>query len=80
VATVGKIKCFTCGKTHDFYFETRRVHDIQCPYCYTYMPESTSDKVLQLMAHFADVRMDLQKWAASLGEPRFKVDLLDIGD
>lgn len=78
MATVAKIKCFSCSGTHDFYFEIRKAHRIQCPYCFTYMDEQTSDRALILMGYFADMSADLKKWAQGAGEPYFKLHLLDI--
>ena len=81
MATIAKIKCFSCNRKFDYYFNLRKPGDeIMCPFCYAQMDESAKRSVIEAIAQHSDSNMDFRKHAQDRNEPLFQFDLLEIGD
>ena len=80
MATVAKIKCGSCKRVFDYYFNLRTDDIIICPYCYKPMESQSAQDVLQAMGAFSDINMEMRRYSADRGDPLFQIDLLEIGE
>ncbi|WP_260156637.1 hypothetical protein [Levilactobacillus brevis] len=74
--TTPKLKCFNCGNSFPVNFQKAlRAQEIQCPYCFTKVEESSLDKVFSAMGEIQDVNADLVKYHTDgRDEPLFQLE------
>lgn len=78
MATIAKIKCGSCKKKFEYYFQLQKERKITCPYCYAEMNRDSAHNLIDTLARFSENNSDLKKYAADRDEPLFQFDLLEV--
>ena len=78
MATIAKIKCGSCRRKFDYYFQLQKERTIMCPYCYAEMSRDSAHNLFDTLGRFSENNSNLQKYAADRNEPLFQFDLLEV--
>lgn len=81
MATVAKIKCGSCNREFDYYFNLRKSgDDFACPYCMAVMERQTAHTLRNIMGSFSDLNMEMRRYAVDRNDTPFQFNLLEVGN
>ena len=81
MASIARIKCFSCNLKFEFYFNLRETgEDMVCQHCFKAIPKEIAALIHGTMASFSRDNADLRDYSAyESGNPLFQFDLLETG-
>ena len=80
MATVAKIRCFSCKNSFEHYCNTPGGGGIACPFCYAVLPSNIAQQMRYSMIIHAEDNRSLREYSGNgTGTPLFQFDLLEVG-